>query len=437
MLLRGRLTIAAGVLAVSWVALAHLPDSGADTNQESAVAAAPADAVAANLVDPMSLAPPTARDEWNDLDVVDGALEREAPKGEGGLKLRYTLDPELSKAVWKSLDHGRFGLAHVVVMDPRSGALLAYASTDAERFPPDRTYPAASLVKVITAAATLDREPKTASEACRFVGSPWRLTRARLDSPRNGKQVDMRKALATSNNQCFARWAVERVGSNALVDAIDRFGMLTAPAPGHPGGQADDPGEDALVLGEMGSGLDGLEITPLHAAQLAATLVEGQLVEPRWLEAAWDPGGETVPVPEAGPGRRVLTPELATQLRGWLVDTTVRGTARRAFRTRGGRPLISGVPVSGKTGSLNGTNPKGRYEWFIGVAPAEDPKLVVATVAVQGARWWWSASQLAADVLRQAFCPKGRCSPEAVDRFMAPRGAVEPMGPPMEISRIE
>ena len=99
--------------------------------------------------------------------------------------------------------------------------------------------------------------------------------------------------------------------------------------------------------------------------------------------------------------------------------------------------MISGVPVSGKTGSLNGTDPKGRYEWFIGVAPAEDPKLVVATVAVQGARWWWSASQLAADVMRQAFCPKGRCSPEAVDRFMAPRGAVEPMGPPMEISRIE
>jgi len=118
----------------------------------------------------------------------------------------------------------------------------------------------------------------------------------------------------------------------------------------------------------------------------------------------------------------VLTPELAGQLRGWLVDTTVRGTARRAFRTRAGRPLIAGVPVAGKTGSLNGSDPKGRYEWFIGVAPAEDPKLVVATLAVQGPRWWWSASQLAADVLRGAFCPKGRCSPDAVDRFFhAPR----------------
>jgi cell division protein FtsI/penicillin-binding protein 2 len=191
-----------------------------------------------------------------------------------------------------------------------------------------------------------------------------------------------------------------------------------------------------FALGEMGSGLDGLEITPLHAAQLAATLVEGQLVEPRWLEGAWDPSGQSVPVPPGGPGRRVLTPELAGQLRGWLVDTTVRGTARRAFRTRSGRPLIAGVPVSGKTGSLNGTDPKGRYEWFIGVAPAGDPKLVVATVAVQGARWWWSASQLAADVLRKAFCPQGRCSPEAADRFMAPRVA-DPVAPPTKLSHVE
>ena len=108
------------------------------------------------------------------------------------------------------------------------------------------------------------------------------------------------------------------------------------------------------------------------------------------------------------------------RFRDMMVETTVRGTARRAFRTRGGRPLLAGVPVSGKTGSLNGTDPKGRYEWFIGVAPAGEPKLVVATVAVQGPRWWWSASQLAADVLRKAFCPKGRCSPDAVDRFTSP-----------------
>ena len=385
-------------------------------------------------VDPSVLAPPAGRDVFSDLRIVDGQLERELATRQGGVKLRYTLDPELSEAVWKSLERGRFPLAHVVVMDPRSGVVLAYASTDPVRFPPDKAYPAASLVKVITAAATLDRSPQAARQACRFVGSPWRLTRDRLEPPRRGNEVDMRKALATSNNQCFARWAVHSVGPNALLDAIDRFGMLTAPALGHPQGQARDPGEDVLALGELGSGLDGLQITPLHAAQLAATLVEGQLVEPRWLAGAWDASGRSVPVPQGAGSRRVLTPELASQLRGWLVDTTVRGTARRAFRTRGGRPLLDGIPVAGKTGSLNGTDPKGHYEWFIGVAPAGDPKLAVVTLAVQGKRWWWSASQLAADVLHAAFCPKGKCSAAAADRFVS-HGIVEPSPEPKRLAQ--
>ena len=425
--MRGRVTIAAGVALLGWLCASLLPAAGdenapAQASVPGAMPAAPPPAPpppdVRGRLDVAAFAPPAARDAFGDLHIVDGRLEREVATQAGEVRLRYTLDPELSEAVWKSLERGRFALAHVVVMDPKSGAVLAYASTDLVRFPPDRAYPAASLVKVITAAATLDRSPQAAHEACRFVGSPWRLTRARLEPPRRGNEVDMKKALATSNNQCFARWAVHRVGPSALLGAIDRFGMLTAPALGHPEGRARDPGEDALALGELGSGLDGLEITPLHAAQLAATLAEGRLVEPRWVAEARDASGRFVPVPGGATSRRVLTPELAGQLRGWLVDTTVRGTARRAFRTRGGQPLLQGIPVSGKTGSLNGSDPKGHYEWFIGVAPAGDPKLAVATLAVQGPRWWWSASQLAAEVLRSAFCPKGKCSVEAADRFV-------------------
>jgi cell division protein FtsI/penicillin-binding protein 2 len=437
MLLRGRLTIAAGVLGAVLLLAALLPGVedappavAADVAQgppEPEPAAAPqppaAPAVPARALSPRGLldaellAAPSAREEFRGLRIVDGALER-VPSRSSEMRLRYTLHPELSDAVWKALERGRFELAHVVVMDPATGAVLAYASTDPVRFPPDKTYPAASLVKVITAAATLDRAPQAAHETCHYVGSPWRLTRDRLRSPRRGNEADMRKALATSNNQCFARWAVHRVGSNAMLGAIDRFGMLTAPALGHPGGHADAPG-DELALGELGSGLDGLEITPLHAAQLASTLVDGRLVKPRWVAGAWNTEGQRVAVPGGEGARQVLTPALAKQLRGWLVDTTVRGTARRAFRTRRG-PLLPGIPVAGKTGSLNGTDPKGHYEWFIGVAPADDPKLAIATVAVQGPRWWWSASQLAAEVLRSAFCPGGKCNREAVERLTAP-----------------
>jgi cell division protein FtsI/penicillin-binding protein 2 len=116
--------------------------------------------------------------------------------------------------------------------------------------------------------------------------------------------------------------------------------------------------------------------------------------------------------------RRVLDPDLTQELRAMLVDTTQLGTARRAFRGRGGKPVLGPVSVAGKTGSLSGKGPDGRYEWFIGVAPADSPRIAVATVIVQDALWWRTASQIAADVLRGVFCDRNGCRAENVDRYI-------------------
>jgi hypothetical protein len=69
---------------------------------------------------------------------------------------------------------------------------------------------------------------------------------------------------------------------------------------------------------------------------------------------------------------------------------------------------------------VNGKDPNGRYEWFIGVAPAERPKIAIAVVSVQAPLYWVSASQVAAEVLKVIFCPKGVCSPDQGDRWKAP-----------------
>jgi len=104
-----------------------------------------------------------------------------------------------------------------------------------------------------------------------------------------------------------------------------------------------------------------------------------------------------------------------------LVDTTERGTARRAFRTRRG-PLLGPVRVAGKTGSLSGRDPDGRYEWFVGVAPADEPKIALAVVLVQQPRWWVTPSQVAAETLKKIFCSPAPCRPEAVERWLAEPG---------------
>ena len=390
---RGRLTIAAGIAVllapIFWLVAGALPEP------PSVASGPPLTAVASigPALPPAPVMPPVAR----------GALVEGSLASERGAE--YTLDPDLTQRVWSVLDKGRVELGHVLVMDPRTGELLAYVSTDPTRFPPDRAYPAASLVKVITAAALMDASPSTAEKPCRYAGNPYRLNRKGVDPPkRGGNEISLRRALSTSNNKCFAQYAVHGIGSDRLIAAIDRFGLLRSAGPAHPAGEVVDPGKDKFELGQLGSGLDGLHITPLHAIQLAGILAHGRRVQPTWLAG-------NGPAPRAE-GERVLTESLTRDLRDMLKDTTKRGTARKAFRTRRGHPLLKGLEVAGKTGSLNGKNPDGRYEWFIGVAPADKPTLAVATVAVQGPLYWMSASQLAAEVLKVSFCPKGVCSSE-------------------------
>ena len=349
---------------------------------------------------------------------VSGRLVERVARGPGaGTEIEYTLDAELMRRVFRVLKRGRVALGNVVVMDPNTGRLLAYASTDPERFPPTRTYPAASLVKVITAAAALREAPKLARLPCRFTGSPYRLTASRIDPPEVGREVSLRRALATSNNQCLAQLAVHALGPKPLMGAIERFGWLDVPAPAHAAGQAD-PGAERLDLGRLGSGLAGSRITPLHAAQLAATLVHGELVSPWWVERIVAPNGRELDIPAPATPRRVLSPGLTDELRAMLVDTTRSGTARRAFRNRRGHPVLGEIRVAGKTGSLSGKDPDGRYEWFAGVAPADDPQVAIATVLVQDDLWWRSSSQIAADVLQKIFCDRQGCDADNAGRFL-------------------
>lgn len=338
----------------------------------------------------------------------------------GPLRVEYTLGLEATRAVWKVLDRGRVALGHVLLMDARTGALRAYVSTDLERFPPTRLYPAASLIKVITAAAAMDGDPEAMESACRFVGNKYKLTRRRVDPPDRGRRTSMRRALATSNNQCFAQLAVHQIGRSALLDAIDRFGLLEPAGPGHAAGRAIDPEGDAFALGELASGLDGSRITPLHAARLAATLADGSLVDPSWVAHVEEASGRALRVPPRRAQRRVLTRSLAERLRELLVETTRRGTARSAFRRASGRPLLQDVRVAGKTGSLTHLDPDGRYEWFMGVAPAEDPSVAIAVLTVHGDLYWASTAQVAAEVLKAVFCPKGVCGAEAAARWFPP-----------------
>jgi peptidoglycan glycosyltransferase len=340
------------------------------------------------------------------------------------LRVEYTLDAGLTDAIYDIFERGRVKLGLAVVLDPATGEVLAYAGTDPRRLPPNEPYPAASLVKVVTAAAALQSMPELANRTCHFVGSPYRLTPSRLVPPRRGTEITFERALATSNNQCFAQLAVNDLGRTRLLETFRRFGLLESPGPGHSAGEADAPDDgDRFALGKLGCGLAGLRITGLHAAQLAATLATGKRVAPRWIARVSDAAGHELALPQPADAALVLPATTAARLREMMVETTRSGTARRAFRGSFGRPLLREMSVAAKTGSLSGKTPPGRYEWFIGLAPADEPKIAIAILVVQQKRWHTTGSQVGAQVLNAIFCSGRVCRADRADQWLAARSS--------------
>jgi TonB family protein len=139
-----------------------------------------------------------------------------------------------------------------------------------------------------------------------------------------------------------------------------------------------------------------------------------------------DATGELVAVPEFGAPRRIWEPDVADALRRSLRGVTERGTARRAFRNKQGEPLLGAVTVAGKTGTLRGDNPKGLYHWFVGVAPAEEPRIAIAALVIhdveaseQRGGAGINASNVAAETLRALLCDGAGCSGDRLEPLYA------------------
>jgi cell division protein FtsI/penicillin-binding protein 2 len=90
-----------------------------------------------------------------------------------------------------------------------------------------------------------------------------------------------------------------------------------------------------------------------------------------------------------------------------MIGTTQYGTAKSGFHDRRtGRPLLPGVAVAGKTGTLNRPAPEGpflSYSWFVGFAPAERPEVAFAVLLGNGENWHKRAHNVAASLLGSYF----------------------------------
>ncbi len=277
----------------------------------------------------------------------------------------------------------------VVVMDPKTGEILACCSTpllDPNAFPevddqslslkPVATsYEPGSIFKLLTSAIGLDSGKVTTSTV--YTVPPELLVGDDYVADDDGRDytmiMDLAEMLRRSSNTGLSMVAQESIGAETFSEGVDRFGI------GHLTG-IDYPGEatgivrtleeyDGSTLGSMAFG-QGVAVPMMQMIRAIGSLAnKGVPCTPHFLmsadnvEKTWPKGEQVV--------SEVTCEQVIEMMRGIVRD----GTAVNA--------QVPGYDIAGKTGTGQQSSEEGGYKpdsfvaSLIGVAPAYDPEVLV------------------------------------------------------------
>ena len=329
-----------------------------------------------------------------------------------GYKAIYTLDPEVQDRLEKVFAGNRVPYGMAVAVEVKTGRVLAlaeYSKTEphAKGLALRATYPAASIFKLVTAAAAIEEKKITPRTTIRFHGGLYALgPRNWVDNPRRDrKSITVADAFAKSCNVAFAKIALRHLSAQELLTYSSLLGFnreIAFELPVQPSRAeiSDDP--RSLALSAAGMGRIGL--SPLHAAVMTAAIAnDGMMMAPYFVDRIVGPDGSVVYAADEHPLGRSLFQETAATLRGMMAATILRGTSRHAFLSRRGAPYLRGVPIGGKTGSLTGLDPPGKYTWFVGIAPLDNPEIAVSTLVINQGRWRIKGSAVGREAFNAYF----------------------------------
>ena len=340
-----------------------------------------------------------------------------------GPDLTLTLDAGLQRPVEGQLS-GRRGAC--VVLDPRSGEILAFASAptydlnvvrrmekyEALSADPGKpllnrasggAYAPGSTFKPVTALAALSLGfPETEEYACAGV---FELGEMKLHCARRWGHgaLDLRHALMVSCNPFFCNLGLE-IGTNALCATARECGLgeKTGIDLGVDMGGVVPDGDWKMRmyhekwyqgdLAQMSIGQGMLLVSPLQMAVLAGAIGTGYRVTPH-LKAGFSP--ERRPLPFAEHALRTVREGMRLVVAG---EEDARGSGWRAAEGLA-------VPVSGKTGTAEVGRGATRRKntWFIAYAPSESPTVAVALVIESGESGGGTAAPRVNAILRHVF----------------------------------
>ncbi len=279
--------------------------------------------------------------------------------------------------------------ATAIVMDPRSGALLAVANWPAPGAavagagpPEDRAvsfpYEPGSTFKVITVSGALQDNLVTPESTFNVPGQIKVADRTIHDDVEHGEETLTTSQILARSSNVGAIEIGQREGARLFDRWVRRFGF------GTPTG-VELPGEERGLVLKLshysGSSMGNLPIgqgelvTPLQMASAYSAVANGGVLRPPHIIQAVDGKARSAPA-----GRRVISPATAASVRQMLEGVLAPGGTASEVS-------IPGYQLAGKTGTASKVDPT-THEYsktayvasFIGFAPAADPKLLCAVV---------------------------------------------------------
>jgi len=343
------------------------------------------------------------------------ALEDETEKTLG--QFTYTIDQDLQESLIKQFEAYKPDYGAFVAIDPKTGAIRALLSytrnkKDAGNLALRASFPAASVFKIVTAAAAIDKKKANPETIISFTGANHTLYRQNLKPPKNQRWVRkmrLREAFARSVNTVFGKLGIYTVPKEDLNHYAEQFQFNKEIPVDLPveAGTFGFLGEDPLSVAEVASGFNrNVLMSPLQGAVMAGAIAnDGLMMEP-FLVDSFTPNKAGVPYQaEPRPMGQVITAETARELRSMMQDTVRVGTSRKSFRGLARQSVKAEVEMGGKTGSLTGNNPRGKYDWFVGYAKKGDKSVGLAVLTIHEENWTVKSSYLASKAVEQYFAP--------------------------------
>jgi cell division protein FtsI/penicillin-binding protein 2 len=331
---------------------------------------------------------------------VDTVSSRSARDGRNVyLTVDTTIQANAQAVVRQTVEHWHAKNATAIVLDPRTGAILAMAGApgfDANAYPRvpralqrnravTDTYEPGSTFKLVTVAGALSEGLVSPETSFTLPYSIHVADRVIHDAePRGTETMSVARILSKSSN-VGAITLARLLGKERLASWISRFGF------GHHTG-IDFPGESAGIVlpAEHWSGStignvpigQGIAVTPVQMASAYAAIANGGVwVRPHLVARV----GEDRPA--ASVRRRIVSRRVADELVAMLRNVVLEGTGTLA--------AIPGYHVAGKTGTAAKPDSHGGYSdsryvaSFVGFVPASAPRVVVLVTVDEprGAIW--------------------------------------------------